>query len=425
MRGAACRTMSLSRLAAIVLPACLFLLAGCHRADSGEALQAGAERSPAAAAGAPDSGCDAVAVKSMLEAWLADIRGRNPVPGASAAIASPSRWQRPIAAAVGVADLDTGSPLTVGHRFLVGSVGKTFFASLALALWSEGSLDLERPIGAYLPGLELPAAERVSVRMLLDHTSGYGEYDHPFMESLVGEPLRRREPEDWLGVIRRGAAPESGATRYSDLNYILLAMVLDRASGGTAYEAIETRFLGPLGLAATSPADQPTIDGLAAGYAGESGLFGADKVLRDGRLIYNPQFEWGGGGFVSTPSDLAQWLAALGSGQVLSAEKWGQALARPASAAASADHWYGLGFHVDATPAGRAIGHSGYIPGYLSWVRWYPEAALAVAVEVNSSDSERVREDGFDWLDALARQVAQACAPAVAEESSGAPDGVS
>ncbi len=346
-------------------------------------------------------------VQALLVSFLKEVQSRNPVPGIVVAVYGPERGLSARAAAQGWADPAAGLPMKLDQRFLAGSVGKTFFGALAVQLWAERRLDLDRPIAELLGDLDLPRAELITTRQLLTHTSGYGEYDGEFMGALAADPLRMRRLDDWLDVLRRQGADkvEVGTFRYSDLNYVVLAVLLERVLGETAYSAISARFLKPLGLAATGPADEPTLPGLAVGFEGREGFLGARCVLEQGRLIYNPQFEWGGGGFYSTPLDLVRWFHALCTGSAYPAALWPEVIARPAGLPESASAWIGLGLHVDPTPLGKAYGHSGYVPGYVTWARWYEEPRLAIAVMVNSSDWSQVLEDGYLWLDDLAQRV--------------------
>lgn len=346
-------------------------------------------------------------VQALLVSFLEEVQGRNPVPGIVVAVYGPERGLPAVAAARGKADPAADLPMKLDQRFLAGSVGKTFFGALAVQLCAERRLDLDRPIAELAGDLDLPRAELITTRQLLTHQSGYGEYDGEFMRALVEDPLRIRKLEDWLGVLRRQGADkiQVGTFRYSDLNYVVLAVVLERVLGESAYNAISARFLERLRLADTGPADQPTLPGLAVGFEGREGFLGACRVLEQGRLIYNPQFEWGGGGFYSTPLDLVRWLHALRTGSAYPAALWPEVIARPAGISESASAWIGLGLHVDPTPLGQAFGHSGYIPGYGTWVRWYEKPQLAVAVMVNSSDWTQVIEDGYLWLDDLAQRV--------------------
>lgn len=247
--------------------------------------------------------------------------------------------------------------------------------------------------------------------MLLAHTSGIGEYDRTFMTSLITNPLRVRTTDDWLDVVRRTPPKrgDSGKFRYSDLNYVILAMVLDATYPEGAYAAIGRELLAPLGLTATEPSVSPGVTGLVAGYDGDGSMFGRNAMQADGALMYNPQFEWGGGGFVSTPSDLAHWLASFRLGAVFPDSLWPMIVARPTSAPDTASEWRGMGVHVGRGKLGAHVGHSGYMPGYVSWVRWYDSLQISIAMQTNASDTLRLRDDGFDWLDTIAARIGTRC----------------
>jgi D-alanyl-D-alanine carboxypeptidase len=355
--------------------------------------------------------CSAEALGKILQAELNSFHDNNPFPGATAAIYSPSFENGPISVAAGLADLEAGTPMRPQNRLLVGSVGKTFFAAAALQLAEQGVLDLDAPIATYLGGKTLPHSDLVTARHLLSHRSGYPEYDGSFMQSLIENPLAERSWSDWSGPVRRSQnLGEPGRDfAYSDVNYVILAAVIEGAAGESPYRLIERLFLLPLSLEDTVAADRPEIPGLIPGYESDSGLFGRDKLMPDGRLIYNPQFESGGGGYASTSGDLARWISALRNHTALSESSW-STMSTPREVS-DEGHDYGLGMHIDQTSEGLAYGHSGYIPGYLSWVRWYEDRGLAVAAQVNASDSERVPGDGYDLLDAIVGAVDRGCVP--------------
>lgn len=138
-------------------------------------------------------------------------------------------------------------------------------------------------------------------------------------------------------------------------------------------------------------------------------MFGRDAMMQGDSLVYNPQFEWGGGGFASTPSDLARWMADMRLGRAFPLEDWPRVVARPPGVADTTRHWRGMGLHVDIGSLGATYGHSGYMPGYVSWMRWYERAGVAVAIQVNASDTLRLRDDGFDWADSVVVGLARAC----------------
>lgn len=356
--------------------------------------------------------CARSAADSVIGATLTAMHVRNPVPGISAALVFGDLPDSAIAHAVGRVSLEPdAAPLRTNDRFLAGSTGKTFWAALALRRASHDQLDLDRPIGHTLRDAGIPAFAWITPRMLLRHTSGIGEYDETFMRSLIAEPRRVRTTADWLDVLRRNtpAAADTGRFRYSDMNYVVLAMVLDGGSERGGYRAIDAELLTPLGLTNTHPSTASHLPGLVPGFDGSGSIFGRDAMMEGDSLIYNPQFEWGGGGFVSTPTDLARWMAALRLGRAFPLEVWPMVIARPPGVADTAQHWRGMGVHVDINSLGPAYGHSGYMPGYVSWMRWYENAGIAVALQVNASDSSRLKDDGFDWSDSVVAGLERVC----------------
>lgn len=223
----------------------------------------------------------------------------------------------------------------------------------------EGSIELDQPIGTYLEGEpwlpRLASADQVTVRMLMNHTSGYGEYDEAFMNDLIQHPLRERAPIDMISALLDRPIDGTPGTRmrYSDLNYILLAEITERVTHATAYSEIERRFIEPFGLTHTAPAVSPRIEGLVPGYAGEH-PFGPDKMLVNGALALNPQFEWGGGGFVSTAGDLATWLAAICERAAVPERLWPDMTRGVGAPENGAGSQYGVGLHIDSTSLGIA-----------------------------------------------------------------------
>ena len=348
--------------------------------------------------------CDTAQLNERTKALVQRMHARNPVPGISVAIVAPGMFPGAVTAVHGVRSLASGDSLTSSDRFLAGSVGKMFFAGLALRDAGNGRLSLDAPVATFLPASGIAAFAWITPRMLLKHTGGIGEYDRPFMDALIREPARERQTNDWLDVIRRHApvAADTGTFRYSDLNYVVLAMVLDAIEPLGAYAAIQQEILTPLQLYATAPSVSTKIERLVVGYDGERSMFGQDAMMSNGALIYNPQFEWGGGGFASTPTNLANFMTAFRRGRIFPDSLWIIAIAKPNGVAAEVHQWRGMGVHVDSTSLGSAYGHSGFMPGYVSWVRWYETLGVSVAMQVNASDEARLIDDGFDWVDSVA-----------------------
>src|SRR6185295_5455483 len=113
-----------------------------------------------------------------------------------------------------------------------------------------------------------------------------------------------------------------------------------------------------------------TLPDVATGYVEQK------PVIVDGKFTFNPQWEWAGGGFASTGEDLARWASALYGGDVLTAKSLEEMFSSTSSGEGTT---YGLGAMVTRSKWGKAYGHDGEFPGYLSDMRYYPKYKIAVA----------------------------------------------
>jgi D-alanyl-D-alanine carboxypeptidase len=347
------------------------------------------------------------AVRDRLEA----ARVEHGFPGACAAFVLPDRRLGRVA--VGFVDAERESPLTVEHRMLSGSIGKTYVAAVALQLVAEDTLELDARIAAYLDDCawldRLPNHDSITVRMLLNHTSGIPEHVlmPEFAEAVLADPDRVWPPEEIVGFVLDEeplfAAGEGWS--YADTNYVLLGVVLERVTRKPWFDLLRTRLLEPLGLAETTPSDRRDLQHLANGFA--SGIaFHRGPTVVDGRYFVNPQFEYCGGGVCSTTADLARWCKALFDGNVIPEALRAQQL--DGVEAPRVGGRYGLGITVRDTPHGQARGHSGIMPGYLSQMNWYPKLGLAVAVQFNTDDGRRLGASPAAWSDRIAAIVGTA-----------------
>ncbi len=329
----------------------------------------------------------AATLRTALEEFRSESRFPGAVVGAWFADGSS------VVVAAGLADRDLRSPMTDGALLHAGSVGKTFFAALILQLVGEGRVGLDDPVSRYL-GAEpwyagVPNHEAITVRMLLDHTSGLPGFGGDFMGSLVEEPGRARQPLDAVrSVVGAGARfPAGTAFGYTDVNYQLLQLLAEQVTGQPAYLEIQRRILEPYRLSGVVPADTKRIPGLVQGYAGEGSFLGFDAVLVKGSLVLDPAFEGGGGGFVTNAGDLARWMPLFAEGKVYPASLLSDVrrVVPAGQLDVGKDALSGLGVEIVQTPLGLAYGHGGFFPGYLSLVLWYPEAGISLAMQVNSS----------------------------------------
>ncbi|TAH35533.1 MAG: class A beta-lactamase-related serine hydrolase [Planctomycetota bacterium] len=327
-------------------------------------------------------------LQAVLEAWH---QGAS-FPGATAGFADADG--RCFGLAVGVSDRERKTPMQAADRMLAGSVGKTYVAAVALQLVHEGRLGLDEPIAKYL-GQEawfprLPNAADIRVRMLLQHTSGLVRYEfhEKFVQDLKSEPYKVWKPEEQLAYLFDSEAPFAAGAGwdYSDSNYLVLGLILERIGGAPLNEQIRARVLEPLRLADTLPSDRPELPGLVQGYAGPDNPFGdADAVLADGRMVFNPQFEWAGGGYYTTAPDLARWARLFYQGEAFAAALLPQVVDGVEAPMLGPGVRYGLCAILRDSALGPVWGHSGFFPGYVTEMAYYPERRCAVAVQVNSS----------------------------------------
>jgi D-alanyl-D-alanine carboxypeptidase len=332
------------------------------------------------------------ALRDELQRALDSLRVAARVPGATLGVALPDGST--IALATGMSDTAARRPMRPTDRMLQGSVGKTYVSAVALQLVHEGRLDLDAPIARWLGGepwfARLPNARDITVRQLMNHTSGLvrWEFDSAAMASLRADPMRPRTPAERLSYVLDRPAPFAAGEgwEYSDTNYIVLGLIIERITGRAYDDELRRRLLEPLGLRNTIPADRPDLPGLANGYAGpRNELGGYDASMRGGRLAVNPQFEWTGGGVASTADDLARWATLLYEGRAFDRSLLPRLLdAVPARLGPGAR--YGLGVIVRETPLGAAWGHSGFFPGYATEMMYLPATRTGLAVQVNATD---------------------------------------
>ena len=296
--------------------------------------------------------------------------------------------------AVGFSDRDSKTPMKPGDRMLAGSVGKTFAAATALQLIKEGKISLDDKIEKYL-GREqwfsrLPNAKEITVRQLMNHTSGLVRYEfkEQFTKDLTANPEKVWKPAELVAYLLDEKAPfEAGkGWDYSDTNYIVLGMIIEKVTGRKFYDEANRRLIKPLKLTDTIPQDGPRLTGVVQGYAGPNNPFGGtDPMIGNGKFAINPQFEWTGGGYASTTHDLARWAKMIYEGKAFAPELLPQVVEGVAAPMLGRESKYGLGVIIRKTPVGTSYGHSGFFPGYMTDMMYFPDYKIAVAVQVNTS----------------------------------------
>jgi D-alanyl-D-alanine carboxypeptidase len=271
----------------------------------------------------------------------------------------------------GLADTATGRRLTGREQFEVGSNTKTFMSTLALQLVDHRKLTLDAPVAKYLPGV-VPNGAHITVRMLLNHTSGLFSYtaDPGFFPGMDRDPQHVYTDRELLDVAFAHApnfAPGAGWS-YSNTNYILVGMILQKLTGQSLPDLVQQRIVRPLGLTRTyfaTPRATGTGPGYAHGYAIDFSV--TPPAYSDVSGL--PLGGWAGaaGAVISTQSDLSRFFAAVLGGKLFSAEQLRQMRTTvDVPAEFGIDGAYGLGLFKINSPCGTVWGHGGDTLGHHS-----------------------------------------------------------
>ena len=279
----------------------------------------------------------------------------------------------------GTPTLDPASgPVDPDVAWNIGSATKTFVAVVVLQLAEEGRIDLDAGIAGYLP--DLRAADRITPRQLLNHTSGLGEYlDQP---AVVNDPQRQWTPAELIAVTEAaGRVGEPGGPhRYSNTNYIVLGAIIEQVTGRSWVDEVQARIAEPLGMSHTSVITETVAPGYNI----------IDGSLVDVTSSSDPSVGGAAGAMQSTSQDLLVFATALADGTLLSPQS--QAAMQtflPAEDLSQfgIDHGYGLGLERYAMDGMTVIGHMGTGNTGSSYVGYDAETGTTVAVTTNTAIS--------------------------------------
>ena len=266
---------------------------------------------------------DHAAVQQVLDDAVAD----GGVPGIVAEVRDGDhRWF----GAAGLADVDSGRERLPQDQFRIGSITKAFTAAVVLKLVAEHRLRLDDTVEHWLPGLVRGNGNdgsKITIRHLLNQTSGLVSYDYDDQERLdqiVGPPYLQHRFDRWrpeqliqITLKHRPHFEPGVAFRYSNANYMLAGLIIERAAGGTYAAELDRLVLRPLGLTGTYlPGDETTIRGSHARMYSKLFLPDADAEVHDVTEV-DPSWGWAAGGIVSTTGDLATFFDALLDGRLL------------------------------------------------------------------------------------------------------------
>ena len=319
------------------------------------------------------TGAYAATREETIDAWMRDYAGQ--VPGASVLVLEGGKavFQR----SYGLADLEAGVASSPTTNYRLASVTKQFTAASVLLLVEDGVLTLDDPVRRWLPSLPV-AAEGITLRHLLSHTSGLVDYE----DLLPPDQARQIHDADVLRLLEREDRlyfPAGSDYRYSNSGYALLALVVERASGQRFAAFLQARIFSPLGMTATLARQDegPPVTDRAFGYTRVG-----DRWERTDQSTTSAVL--GDGGIYSSITDLAKWDAAWYDDRLLSAPS--RALAVQASTATPEPDvaHYGFGWRLQ----GRMQWHSGESIGFRNVLLRFPAQRLTIIVLSNRDAPE-------------------------------------
>lgn len=289
----------------------------------------------------------------------------------------------------GVSSVGNNTPMVPGLKFRVGSLTKTFTATVILQLVQEGHFSLDDSVESILPGV-IPNGSQISIRQLLNHTSGLFDYIQAQNPSFlyvveIANPFRQWTYQELIAIANANPpyfAPGDGF-KYSNTNYVLLGMIIEKVTGNTYAQAVTSRILGPLGLYSTSV---PTTPSMPAGST--QGYF-YDQINNNwaNTTTIDPSFAGPAGNVISNSNDLVVWLNALMKGTLINAQLKAEMFTfvnLQGVVTQGSDGVYGLGLEKQS----NAIGHTGdFVFG--GQAAMYQDQGWAFVVQTNASPSNQ------------------------------------
>jgi D-alanyl-D-alanine carboxypeptidase len=362
------------------------------------------EPAPTEVAGAPFDPILAERLQGVLDRLVAD----GHIPGAVLAVQIPG--QEPWVGSSGIRDRRSQEPMEPDTRVRIASLSKIFTSVVVLQLVEEGTLALDAPMSTWLPNL-IPNGDTITVRNLLQHTSGLYDYleDRSYVNRAYRDPDRAFAPRELVEyanqfppAFRPGA---EGAWDYASTNYVILGMIVEQATGNSLAHEMRARIFDPLELEGTFFTPDEEIQGiLARGYSNNTDQ---TKVAMS--------FAYATANLVSTAGNVRRFADALLGGELLEPATLDQMLQfvdgkgqykMPKLA-------YGLGIMrnqlaVGPGPGGQArpaeastvIGHIGGFGGFRSAVWHAPESGITIALSVNqaATDPNILATQAFDAI---------------------------
>lgn len=336
-------------------------------------------------------------LQALVDSMI-DVETEDPIHNAVLLVECPKiKWK----GAAGMAD-GKKEAMTVDHKIKIASIGKTFTATVVLQLIEEGYLNLDDTIDKFLdnPIVKLDSlhiyegiayGRQITIKQLLSHTSGIADYmeDPRFIPDVIEHPQTSWSPSKILGKYyeyqtnEKTLFPPGEDFNYSDVNYVLLAMIIEHVTGATLQSQLKTRIFDRLGMKNSylEYYEKPR---------GNKPLSHAYLSTIDLVTDINTSMDWGGGGIVSTCEELNTFFRALVDGKLFKKESTlKQMLAAADEGRGGIDYDYGLGIMKRSLHSLTFYGHGG---AYDCDVFYCPEKNISVCMSLNQMNTHGKRD---------------------------------
>ena len=275
----------------------------------------------------------------------------------------------------GLANVDAWRAPTATTIYEIGSITKQFTSAAIMKLVEQGRVKLDDDLSKYVPQFPLQG-KKVSIRQLLNHTSGIHSYtSSPEWAKTWGEALSPDAIVKFVAADTFDFAPGT-AYRYNNTGYVLLGMVIEKASGQKYANYLDAQFFKPLGLRSTSYCpSRPTNPASALGYS--KGPTGTTRAQ-----FLDLSHPFSAGALCSTVGDFARWQRALDGGKVVSPASY--ALMSTADTLNNGRKInYGFGLVPGVFNGHKTVSHTGGIPGFATAATYVPDDSLSIVVFTN------------------------------------------
>jgi D-alanyl-D-alanine carboxypeptidase len=352
-------------------------------------------------------------LKADLQRYLADRRTIEHISALSLSVSLPGKASN-INVTAGSAQFDGGPAVTPASLYQIGSNTKAFTAVTILQLEAEGKLNIHQTLGDWLP--QYPAWKDVTIERLLNMTSGIPTYDNvqAMQVAYAADPARNWSPADLIAYVdptTKGAPPATTGWSYSNTNYLLVQLIIEKVTGNSYGVELRRRFFDNPKLRLGNTYFEPHLypksvsTRMVSGYfasndpdnAGLSPLYGKD--MRD----LSMSWAQGAGGIVSMPEDVTRWSRALYQGGLLQPKQReelmttvSQKTGKPITDVTADDpHGFGLGVvHAFLPPMRKFWFYEGETLGYRMVYVWFPQSDVVFAAGINSQPNQKEDQSG-------------------------------